>query len=141
MRRLGTLGVVVIPYLLLVGIGLIVSAIPGSVILIKLDPTIRFWAAAAILGAPYWFGVNILERLLAKWSPAPKQWWRTLMFSWVAVLVVLGTVNLVGAYVLGDLAWVNLKLFGLTGAFWLTGLVLIFMHFQRSAPNAARERA
>lgn len=141
MRRVATLGVVVIPYLLLVGIGLVVSAVPASVALIKLDPTIRYWVAAAVLGVPYWFGVNIIEYMLSKLCPAPKQWWRILMLSWVIVLVALGAINLVGSYALGDVEWVSLKLFGLTGLFWLTGLVLMLMHFQRSAPSDSHERA
>ena len=131
MRRLGTVGVVVIPYLLLVGIGLVLSVSPNSESLIKLDPTIRFWLAAMLLGVSYRFGFNVFERLLSKLCPAPKQWWRTLMLSWLIVLATLGLINLFGAYTLSTDSWVILKLFGLYGIFWISGLLLMFFHFQR----------
>lgn len=139
MRRLGTLGVVVIPYLLLVGIGLIVRASPNYETLFKLDPTIRFWLAAILLAVPYWFGFNSFERLLSKLCPAPKQWWRTLMLSWLFVLATLGVINLFAAYTLSTDTWVILKLFGIYGLFWLFGLLLMFFHFQRGLAKNEQE--
>ena len=131
MRRLGTLGVVVIPYLLLVAVGLLASMLTRTEVMIKLDPTIRFWVVAAILGLPYMQGFNIFERLLSRLSPAPQEWWRSLMFSWLVILVTLGTLNIFVAFTADTDTWVNVKLFGLTGLFWMTGLVLIYMHFGR----------
>ena len=139
MRRLGTLGVVLIPYALLVAIGLGLGVIERTETLIKWEPTIRFWLAAALLGAPFYLGFNIFERLLAKVCPAPHQWWRTLMLTWLWLLLALGAANLVGAYTLSTDGWVNLKLFGLAGGFWLAGLILLFLHYRQ--PHDVRTRA
>ena len=141
MRRLGTLGVVVLPYLLLVGVGLLVTAATRSEVMIKLDPTFRFWLVAAILGVPYLFGLNIFERLLSRPCPAPQQWWRTLLMTWLGVLSVLGALNLVAAFTMDTVTWVNFKLFGLTGLFWLAGLVLVFMHYSRRPTESSHVRA
>lgn len=131
MRRLGTLGIIAIPYLLLVAVGLLVAMAPRTVVLIKLDPTIRFWGVATILALPYFMGFNIFERLLNKLSPAPQGWWRTLMRSWLVVLMLLGALNAVVAFYANDVTWVNTKLFGLVGVFWATGITLLFMHYSR----------
>ena len=131
MRRLGTLGVVAIPYLLLIGVGFLATAVTQTERMIKLEPTLRFWAVAAILGIPFPFGFNLFERLLSRLCPAPESWWRTLLLSWVVVLVVLGVLNLLVAFSADTATWVNVKLFGLTGLFWATGLVLLFMHYGR----------
>ena len=89
MRRLGTLGVVIVPFLLLLGVGFVVATTTRTEVMIKLDPTIRFWLVAAILGVPYTMGFNALERLLSRLCPAPQQWWRTLLLTWLVVLVLL----------------------------------------------------
>ena len=130
MRRLGTLGVIAIPYVLLVGIGLLSGS---SALLIQLDSTVRFWGAALILGATGILGLNVFERLLSGMAPAPKPWWRRLLLVWIIVLLLLGAINLIGVYFLSERAWVSLKLFGLTGGFWITGLVLVFLHFMQGA--------
>lgn len=131
MRSLGTLGVIAIPYLLLISIGFVVTTATQTPELIKLAPTFRFWLVAAILGIPYLFGFNVFERVLQRLCPAPKPWWRILLISWVAVLVTLGALNLLAAYVLDVSTYVNVKLFGLTGLFWAAGLILLFMHYGR----------
>jgi intracellular septation protein len=134
-RRLGTLGVVVIPYLFLIGVGFLVTAVTQTETMIKLDPTLRFWIVAAILGIPHLFGSNLFERLLSRLCPAPQSWWRTLLISWLVVLAVLGALNLLVAFAADTVTWVNVKLFGLTGLFWVAGLVLLFMHYGRRPQN------
>jgi intracellular septation protein len=141
LRRLGTLGVVAIPYLLLVGVGVLVTAVTRTEVLIKLDPTIRFWVVAAILGVPYIMRFNIFERLLSRLCPAPQEWWRTLLFAWLVVLVVLGAVNLLVAFTMDLATWVSVKLFGLTGLFWVAGIALVFMHYGRRPRDNAHVRA
>ena len=141
MRRLGTLGVVVVPYLLLVGVGLLVTLATRTEVMIKLDPTFRFWLVAAILGVPSLLGFNIFERLLSRLCPAPQQWWRTLLLTWLAILGALGALNLLVAFTMDTVTWVNFKLFGLTGLFWVAGLVLVFIHYGRRPRENAHVRA
>ena len=141
MRRLGTLGVVLIPFLLLVGVGLLVAAVPRTEMVIKLDPTLRLWLVAAILGVPYVMGINAFERLLSRLCPAPQRWWRTLLLAWLVVLVLLGALNLLVAFIMDTETWVNVKLFGLPILFWLAGFVLAFMHYSRQPREDAHAQA
>jgi intracellular septation protein len=127
--------VIAIPYLLLVAVGFVVTAATHAEVMIKLDPTSRFWLVAAILGLPYLVGFNLFERLLSRFCPAPQPWWRTLLFIWVIILGVLGALNVLVAVAMDTVAWVNFKIFGLTGLFWGAGLVLLFLHYGRRPQN------
>lgn len=131
MRRLGTLGVVVIPYLLIVAVGVLIHEATNTPIGIQLDPSLRFLAAAAILGLPNIAGFNVFQRLLSPMAPAPRKWWKTLLYSWLWILGSLAVLNVIIVFIADESTWVTVKLFGLPSIFWLAGLVLVYMHFGR----------
>jgi intracellular septation protein A len=78
----------------------VTAATRTGVMMIKLDPTLRFWLVAAILGIPHLFGFDIFERLLSRLCPAPQQWWRTLLLTRLVILGVLGALNLLVAFIM-----------------------------------------
>lgn len=86
---------------------------------IKWKPTVIFWAfATAMLVAYRFFDKNMIRAAMEGQVNLPEHIWVRLHFMWVTFWLVLGFVNLFVAFVLfksQDEAWVNFKLFGVTG--------------------------
>jgi len=91
---------------------------------IKWKPTVIYWAlATAMLVAYRFFDKNFIRLAMEKQVQLPEHVWVRLHFMWVTFWLVLGFVNLFVAFVLfkaQDEAWVNFKMFG------VTGLMLVF---------------
>jgi len=91
---------------------------------IKWKPTVIYWAlATAMLVAYRFFDKNMIRLAMEQQVQLPEHVWVRLHFMWVTFWLVLGFVNLFVAFVLfksQDEAWVNFKLFG------VTGLMLVF---------------
>ena len=88
---------------------------------IQLKPTAFFWALAAAFLGSQWFGRQTLtERVMASaLGDEPRleaSAWRALNLAWVAFYAVMGAANLLVARTLPESAWVNFKVFGITGA-------------------------
>jgi intracellular septation protein len=92
--------------------------------LIKLKPTIIYWSfATAMLVAYRFFDKNLIKAAMEKQVSLPEHVWIRLHFAWITFWLVLGFVNLFVAFVLfkaDNGAWVNFKVFG------VTGLMLLF---------------
>ena len=88
---------------------------------IQWKPTVLFWLVSLAFLGSFWIGERTLtERLLgsALGEPlalGPRQW-RRLNLSSVLFYGLLGCANLLVAFNASERAWVNFKLFGLTGA-------------------------
>jgi intracellular septation protein len=91
---------------------------------IKWKPTIIYWSfATAMLVAYRFFDKNLIKAAMEKQVSLPEYVWIRLHFAWITFWLVLGFVNLFVAFVLfkaDNGAWVNFKVFG------VTGLMLLF---------------
>ena len=89
---------------------------------IKWKPTIVNWLfAIAFLGSGLMMERSLLQRMLDHAISLSPPVWRRLNLAWTAFFVTAGMANLVVAYRYSEAAWVNFKLFG------LTGLTLLFV--------------
>ncbi|WP_426112707.1 septation protein A [Massilia sp. PWRC2] len=90
---------------------------------IKWKPTILYWAFAAIL--LFYLVVmnkNLMKSVMGEAMKLPEAIWRRVAWAWIAFLAALGALNLLMAFVVfkGDTsAWVNFKVFGATGIFFV----------------------
>ncbi len=98
---------------------------------IKWKPTILYWAfAAALVVAQFGFRQNLMRKLMEKQIRLPDEVWARVGFAWMAFFAVIGVLNLFMAFVVfkGDTsAWVNFKVFGITGIFFVFFLVQALM--------------
>lgn len=92
---------------------------------IKWKPTVLYWLfAAVLLGSRALLGKNLIRSLMEKQISLPDRIWQQLNLSWAGFFVVIGFVNLYVAYTFSTDAWVNFKLFG------ITGLLIVFIILQ-----------
>jgi len=100
---------------------------------IQWKPTVFYWLAAAAFLGSFWVGKQTLaQHLLAPaiaGAEVPSRTWRRLNLACVAFTLLLGALNLLVAFNASERAWVQFKVFGLTGltfvflagqAMWLT---------------------
>jgi intracellular septation protein len=91
---------------------------------IKWKPTVLYWAfAAALLGAEFVFGRNLIRAMMEKQLTLPDSVWARLNLSWAAFFVGMGAINLFVAFRFSESTWVNFKLFGGIGLMVLFVLV------------------
>ena len=83
---------------------------------IMMKPTALYWILAAVLlVSNLFFKKNLIQQMMANLIDAPAPIWNKLNLVWVAFLVLLGFLNLYVAFNYTENAWVNFKLFGVTG--------------------------
>jgi intracellular septation protein len=88
---------------------------------IKWKPSILYWITGSLLlGGELLFRKNAMRGLLGKQLTLPDSAWRTVNISWGVFFAILGFINLAVIYNFSTDAWVNFKLFG------VTGLILVF---------------
>ena len=102
--------------------GAIISVLGGVTLLlhdktyIMWKPTVLYWLLAAVLlVSNLFFNKNFIQQMMGKMMQAPVAIWTKLNWAWVIFLVSLGFLNLYVAYNYTEDAWVNFKLFGVTG--------------------------
>jgi intracellular septation protein len=102
--------------------GAIISVLGGVTLLlhdktyIMWKPTVLYWLLAAfLLISQLFFNKNFIQRMMGKMMVAPANIWRNLNLVWVIFLIGLGFLNLYVAFNYSEDAWVNFKLFGVTG--------------------------
>lgn len=85
-------------------------------VFIKWKPTLVNWVLALVFAlAPWVRGKMLVESMFGTHMAMPRRAWRNLNLAWVLFFVVSGAANLAVAYTMSEPAWVNFKLFGLTG--------------------------
>ncbi|HEU5435024.1 MAG TPA: septation protein A [Telluria sp.] len=95
---------------------------------IKWKPTILYWAFAAIL--LFYLAVmkkNLMKSVMGEAMKLPEPVWRQVAWAWIGFLTALGALNLLMAFVIfkgNTSAWVNFKVFGATGIFFLFIVVM-----------------
>lgn len=82
-------------------------------------PTIIYWLqAGAALIALLFFKKNLIRQIMETQIKLPDQVWDKLCMAWIGFFFVVGGLNLLAAFVIfkdNTSAWVNFKVFGLTG--------------------------
>lgn len=87
---------------------------------IKWKPTAVYWAfAVVIIGGQYLANKNIMRSMLGKQIELPESVWGPLNLSWAGFFTVVGIINLYIAYHFSTQFWVNFKMFGMLGLFFL----------------------
>lgn len=90
---------------------------------IKWKPTILYWVMAVMLAfTQYVLNKNMMRQVMEQQIKLPEPIWARLGLAWIIFFAVIGAINLVVAYVIyrGNLdAWVNFKVYGITGLFFL----------------------
>ena len=83
---------------------------------IQWKPTILYWGlATAFLLAPVLTGTNLLRNTMGQQLSLPDKIWQRLNAAWIVFFGFMGLANLVAIELLSCNAWVNFKLYGLTG--------------------------
>ena len=102
--------------------GAVISVLGGVTLLlhdktyIMWKPTVLYWLLALVLlVSNLFFKKNFIQQMLGKMMHAPAAIWTKLNLVWVVFLVGLGFLNLYIAFNYTEDAWVNFKLFGVTG--------------------------
>jgi intracellular septation protein len=102
---------------------------------IQWKPSIFLWLlATAFLVSAFVGKQPLAQRLLQPMigeSELERRDWLKLNYAWVLYGLVFGVVNIVVAYHASEDAWVNLKLFGLTGSMFLFVLAQVFWLHRR----------
>ncbi len=96
-------------------------------IFIKWKPTVLYWLFASILlGGKWFFGRNLMQKLMGAQVTMPAPIWDKLNYSWAAFFIASGALNLYVAFSgsFTEDQWVNFKVFG------LMALLLLFVIVQ-----------
>ncbi|HLU78126.1 MAG TPA: septation protein A [Burkholderiaceae bacterium] len=83
---------------------------------IKWKPTVLYWIfGSALLGSQWFFGRNLMQKLMGGQIDMPEAAWNRLNLSWAGFFVVCGAINLYVAFSgqFTESQWVNFKVFGL----------------------------
>ena len=85
-------------------------------------PTILYWAfALALFVAQVGFRNNLMRKVMEAQISLPDAVWTRVGYAWMTFFAAIGVLNLVMAFIVfkGNTgAWVNFKLFGITGIFF-----------------------
>lgn len=103
---------------------------------IKWKPSIVNWGLAiAFYGSQYIGDRTLLHRMMGSTLDMPPRLWERLNAAWVLFFIFCGISNIIVAYQWSENAWVNFKLFGLTGfsLVFLIGQMLFLRGYIRPA--------
>jgi intracellular septation protein len=110
--------------------GIVITVLGGVTLLlhdetyIKWKPTVLYWLLAAVLlVSNLFFKKNFIQQMMSKMLNPPQSTWDKLNLIWVTFLILLGFLNLFVAFNYSLDAWVNFKLFGVTGLLFLFMIV------------------
>jgi intracellular septation protein len=107
---------------MLLASGVIITVFGGATLLlhdskfIQWKPTVLYWLfAVSLIGAQFIFKKNPIRSMMEKQISLPDAIWSKLNLAWAALFIALGFLNLYVAFNYSQDAWVNFKLFGVTG--------------------------
>ncbi|MCX2981156.1 septation protein IspZ [Halieaceae bacterium IMCC14734] len=99
-------------------------------------PTVFNWALALVFAGSHFIGErNLMERTLGGQIELPKPIWTRLLWLWIANFTVVGTLNIIVAYEMGEEFWVSYKLYSAIGFTLLLTLITALM----VAPHLSNE--
>jgi intracellular septation protein len=83
---------------------------------IKWNGTVELWLLAAGLLLSQFFGDKpLIERMMGEGIDLTPVAWRQLNFAWITFFLFSGACNIYVAYNYEEAAWMNFKMFGMTG--------------------------
>ena len=89
---------------------------------IKWKPTILYWSfALCLIVGHFVFKNNLMQQAMEAQMKLPEPIWAKVNLLWMGFFIVIGLLNLFVAFVLfknNFSAWVNFKVFGITGIFF-----------------------
>ncbi len=92
---------------------------------IQWKPTVFYWLAAVAFLGSFWIGRKTLAQYMLEQAvpdtELPQRAWRLSNAAWVVFHGVVGALNLLVAFNASERAWVNFKVFGLTGLTFVFG--------------------
>lgn len=107
-------------------------------------PTVFNWVLALAFAGSHFIGErNLMERTLGSQIELPKAVWARLLWLWVANFAVVGTLNIIVAYQLGEEFWVSYKLYSAIGFTLLLTLITALMvapHLSAEATDAETDK-
>ncbi len=118
--------------------GALIAVLGGATLIfhdktfIMWKPTVLYWLLAATLAiSNMLFNKNFIQQMMANMMSAPQAVWQKLHWAWFVFLVLLGFLNLYVAFHFTESAWVNFKLFGVTGLMFIfiIGQTLMFKRY------------
>jgi intracellular septation protein len=102
--------------------GVLVAVLGGVTLVLRnplflqWKPTLVNWLFAVVfLGSQVIGDKTLIERIMGHAIELPQTLWRQLNLMWVAAFAALGAANLYVVYHFSEAAWVDFKLFGMTG--------------------------
>ncbi|PWF43957.1 septation protein A [Massilia glaciei] len=113
---------------------------------IKAKPTILYWVFALALAiAQFGFGKNLMRKTMEATIKLPDPVWHRVGLAWMSFFFFMGILNLVVGFVIfkdNDNAWVNFKLFGMTGLFFAFAVVqMLFLSKYLEEDDKKEEKA
>lgn len=94
-------------------------------------PTILYWVfALALFVAQVGFRNNLMRKVMEAQIRLPDAVWAKVGYAWMTFFAAIGVLNLVMAFIVfkgNTSAWVNFKLFGITGIFFAFIIVQTLM--------------
>lgn len=109
-------------------------------IYIKWKSTVFFWLLAiAFLGSQFVGSKTLVQRFFDSKFEPPVRVWGVLNLLWVAFFLALGGLNLFVVYNFSTDAWVNFKLFGLSGLMFVFVFAQIVYLFRYMIPEEDAE--
>ncbi|PKO46101.1 MAG: septation protein A [Betaproteobacteria bacterium HGW-Betaproteobacteria-22] len=110
--------------------GVIITVFGGATLLLKdpafiqWKPSILYWLfALGLFAAQFLFNKNPIRAMMEKQIQLPDTVWSKLNLAWALLFLTLGFLNLYVAFHYSQDAWVNFKLFGITGIMF--GFIII----------------
>jgi len=107
---------------MLLASGAIITIFGGATLLLKdptfiqWKPTVLYWLfAAGLITSQLFFKKNPMRSMMEKQISLPDAVWSKLNLAWAVLFTALGFLNLYVAFNYSQDAWVNFKLFGVTG--------------------------
>jgi intracellular septation protein len=99
-------------------------------------PTVFNWVLALVFAGSHFVGErNLMERTLGSQIELPKVVWTRLLWLWIANFTVVGTLNIIVAYQLGEDFWVSYKLYSAVGFTLLLTLITALMVAPHLSPE------
>jgi len=109
-------------------------------IYIKWKSTVFFWVlAVAFLGSQFIGHKTLVQRFFDSKFEPPAKVWAVLNLAWSVFFLCLGALNLYVVYNFSTDAWVNFKLFGLTGLMFIFIFAQILYLFRYMIPDEDAE--
>ena len=109
-------------------------------IYIKWKSTVFFWVlAVAFLGSQFIGHKTLVQRFFDSKFEPPAKVWAVLNLAWSVFFLCLGALNLYVVYNFSTDAWVNFKLFGLTGLMFVFIFAQILYLFRYMIPDEDAE--